>query len=159
MLGMTPAMLAAIRPHLTLFGPAEPSPATADPVVSAALAAIILAGQGASPGNRTPPDVLTVRITALAFGPRNARATCSAIARIGAMLPADTKCLLVSGVSIEARASGYVLKAPGRISDRKNPASSAGSFGEVALEAYSPARQRGDRASLGTSSTKRGRGA
>jgi general secretion pathway protein K len=87
MLGMTSAILAAIRPHLTLFGPPEPSPATADPVVAAALAAIMLTGQNASPGNLTPPDVLTVRITALAFGPSNARATLSVIARFGAMLP------------------------------------------------------------------------
>jgi hypothetical protein len=28
-LGITPAVLAAIRPHLTLFGPPEPSAATA----------------------------------------------------------------------------------------------------------------------------------
>src|SRR5271166_31262 len=33
-LGMTPAVLAAIRPHLTMFGPPEPSPATTDPVVA-----------------------------------------------------------------------------------------------------------------------------
>ena len=37
-LGMTPAVLMAIRPHLTLFGPPEPTPATTDPVVAAALA-------------------------------------------------------------------------------------------------------------------------
>src|SRR5215510_117539 len=37
-LGMTPAALAAIRPHLTLFGPPEPSTATVDPFVAAALA-------------------------------------------------------------------------------------------------------------------------
>src|SRR6516162_5557974 len=37
-LGMTPAVLTAIRPHLTLFGPPEPNPATTDPVVAAALA-------------------------------------------------------------------------------------------------------------------------
>ncbi len=36
-LGMTPAVLAAIRPHLTLFGPPEPNLASADPVVAAAL--------------------------------------------------------------------------------------------------------------------------
>jgi len=86
-LGMTPAMLAAIRPHLTLFGPPEPSPATADPVVAAALAEFLLAGQAASSGNQTPPDLLTVRIAALAFGPGNARVTRCAILRFGAMLP------------------------------------------------------------------------
>ena len=86
-LGMTPAILAAIRPHLTLFGPPEPSPATADPVVAAALAELTLAVQAASPGNQMPPDVLTVRIAALASGPGNASVTRSAIVRFGAMLP------------------------------------------------------------------------
>jgi general secretion pathway protein K len=86
-LGMTPAMLAAVRPHLTLLGPPEPSAATADPMVAAAIAEVMLAGQLASPGNQTPPDVLTVRITALALGPSNARVTRSAVARFGAMLP------------------------------------------------------------------------
>jgi hypothetical protein len=37
-LGMTPAILTAIRPHLTLFGPAQPSAASPDAVVAAALA-------------------------------------------------------------------------------------------------------------------------
>src|ERR1700758_821646 len=37
-IGMTPATLAAVRPHLTLFGQAQPSLATADRVVAAALA-------------------------------------------------------------------------------------------------------------------------
>src|SRR5690242_19017562 len=36
---VTPEKFAAIRPHLTLFCPPEPNPATADPVVAAALAA------------------------------------------------------------------------------------------------------------------------
>ncbi len=34
-LGMTPAVFAVIRPHLTLFGPAQPSASTTDPVVAA----------------------------------------------------------------------------------------------------------------------------
>jgi general secretion pathway protein K len=86
-LGMTPAILAAIRPHLTLFGPPEPSPATADPVVAAALADLTSTGQAASSGNQMPPDVRTVRITALASGPGNARVTRSAVVRFGAMFP------------------------------------------------------------------------
>jgi general secretion pathway protein K len=36
-LGMTPTILAAIRPHLTLFGPPQPSVTTPDPVVATAL--------------------------------------------------------------------------------------------------------------------------
>ena len=86
-LGMTPAVLAAIRPHLTLFGPPQPNPTAADPVVAAALAAIPQAPQAAVPANQPPPDLLTVRITATASGPANAHVTRTAIARIGAMLP------------------------------------------------------------------------
>ncbi len=86
-LGMTPVVLAAIRPHLTLFGPPEPNPATVDPVVAAALNEVMLAGSVASPGNQTPPDVLMVRIRAFALGPNNGRATRSAVVRFGAVLP------------------------------------------------------------------------
>ena len=84
-LGMTPAVLAAIRPHLTLFGPPQPNPASADPVVVAALAGMAQAAP-VSP-NQPPPDVLTVRITAIAFGPDNARVGRRAITRVGAPLP------------------------------------------------------------------------
>jgi general secretion pathway protein K len=86
-LGMTPATLAAIRPHLTLFGPPEPSPATTDLVVAAAVAEVTQTGQPFSPGNQTPPDALTVRITALALAPGNARAIRLAVAHVGAMFP------------------------------------------------------------------------
>src|SRR5215470_17325501 len=84
---MTPAVLAAIRPHLTLYGPAEPNPASADPVVAAALATIPRPPQALVPGNQPPPDVLVLRITATAFGPNNARVKRQAIVRVGAMLP------------------------------------------------------------------------
>ena len=92
-LGMTPALLTAIRPHLTLFGPAEPNPATTDPVVAAALALTSTAGSSTTgqpvvqPVPATPPDALTVRITALAAGPGNARVTRTAVVRTGASLP------------------------------------------------------------------------
>ena len=86
-LGMTPAVLAAIRPHLTLFGPPQPNPASADPIVAAALAAIPQAPPAPVLPNQPPPDLLIVRITATAFGPSNARVTKSAIVRVGAMLP------------------------------------------------------------------------
>lgn len=92
-LGMTPTMLAAIRPHLTLFAPPEPSVHTADPMVAAAIAEVMQAGQPASLGNQTPPDVLTIRITALALGPGNARASRSAVIRFGAMLPSGYEVL------------------------------------------------------------------
>jgi general secretion pathway protein K len=87
-LGMTPAVLMAIRPHLTLFGPQEPNPATSDPVVAAALAMTSTAGQPVvQPGPAAPSDTLTVRITALAVGPGNARVTRTAVVRTGATLP------------------------------------------------------------------------
>ena len=72
-LGMTPAVLAAIRPHLTLFSLSQPNPASADPVVAAALASIGQVPQAAVGANQPPPDLILVRITATAFGPSNAR--------------------------------------------------------------------------------------
>ena len=86
-LGMTPAVLMAIRPHLTLFGPPEPNPATLDPVVAAALALTSTAGQPVVQPNQPSPDALTVRITALAFGPGNAQVTRTAVVRTGATTP------------------------------------------------------------------------
>jgi general secretion pathway protein K len=86
-LGMTPALLAKLRPHLTLFGPAEPDPSGADPVVAAAVAQISQTTQGAVPIAPTPADVLTVRIIAQALGPGNARITRTAIVRLGSTLP------------------------------------------------------------------------
>jgi general secretion pathway protein K len=85
-LGVTPAVLAAIRPHLTLFGPPEPNPAVADPIVALALAQLPQIGR-ASPGSQAPPDAATVRITATASGPGNARAARAAVVRIDATLP------------------------------------------------------------------------
>jgi general secretion pathway protein K len=83
---MTPAVLAAIRPHLTLYGPPQPNAGTADPIVAAALATASRADIAPSP-LQPPPDVLTTRITATAFGPGNASATRFAIVRLGAALP------------------------------------------------------------------------
>ena len=86
-IGMTPAVLAAIRPHLTLYGPPEPNPASADPVVAAALAEALPTSQIPNPANQPSLDLLTVRIEASAVGPSNARVSKTAIARVGAMLP------------------------------------------------------------------------
>lgn len=85
-LGMTPAILTAIRPHLTLFGPPQPSAASPDAVVAAALAEALQVESIPSAG-QPPPDVLTTRITTTAFGSSNARVTRSAVARFGAALP------------------------------------------------------------------------
>jgi general secretion pathway protein K len=86
-IGMTPAVLAAIRPHLTLFGPPEPNPASADPVVAAALAEVSPASQAPNPPNQPSLDLVTVRIEASAVGPGDARVSKTAIARVGTMLP------------------------------------------------------------------------
>jgi general secretion pathway protein K len=86
-LGMTPPVLRAIRPHLTLFGPAEPSPAGSDPVVAAAIAVARQGSPLAPTVNQLLPDQLTVRITAVASGPGNARVIRSAVVRTGATLP------------------------------------------------------------------------
>jgi general secretion pathway protein K len=82
-LGMTPALLGAIRPHLTLFGPSEPNPRSADPVVAAALSQIAPASQTAASGTQTAQSPLIVRITASTSGPGNARVARSAVVRVG----------------------------------------------------------------------------
>ena len=90
--GMTPDILAAIEPHLTLYGPPWPSADNPDPIVAAALATAPQAGP-ASAADQPPPDVLSVRITATVLGPNNARVTGSAIVRFGAMLPSGYEIL------------------------------------------------------------------
>jgi general secretion pathway protein K len=92
--GMTPDLLSALRPHLTLFGPAEPNPASADPVVARA---IVLAGglsSGVAPGgasgalNAVPETVL--HVSAL---PRRVRTTPSSFASRSPASPVkDTRC-------------------------------------------------------------------
>ena len=84
--GMTPDVLATIRPHLTLYGPSQPSAASADPIVAAALA---LAGHAAAVplAAEPPPDVVTTRITASALGLGNGHAIRRAVVRFGAALP------------------------------------------------------------------------
>jgi general secretion pathway protein K len=85
--GMTPDLLGALRPHLTLFGPAVPDAAGADPVVAAALAEVLqITSAGASPPSANAA-VLTARISAAAQGPGNAVANRLAIARIGPGVP------------------------------------------------------------------------
>ena len=93
--------LAAIRPHLTLFGPPQPNPASGDPVVSAALATIAQTVPTPVALNQPSPDQLTVRITATAFGPDNARIKRTAIVRVGAGLPGGYMVLAWGGSSFE----------------------------------------------------------
>jgi len=97
-LGMTPAVLAAIRPHLTMFGPPQPSAVSPDPFVAAALAQASQS-EAVPSASQPPPDVLTTRITATAFGSNNANVTRIAIVRVGAALP--------SGYQVLARSNGF----------------------------------------------------
>jgi general secretion pathway protein K len=85
-LGVTPTLYAALKPHLTLYGPAEPKPGI-DPIVTAALAQLPQLGGSAPPSAPTPQDTLTVRIIAAAVGPGNAHVTRAAVVQIGSSLP------------------------------------------------------------------------
>ena len=88
--GMTAPLFRALQPHLTLFGPADPNPAAADPVVSAAL---VLSGALAASGAPPPAnpnasaDIVVARIHAAAEGPGNARVRRMAVVRIGGREP------------------------------------------------------------------------
>jgi hypothetical protein len=73
---------------LTLYGPPQPSPATTDPIVAAALALLTpQTGAAASPAIQAAADLSTVRITALASGPGNAHVVRTAVVRIGPTAP------------------------------------------------------------------------
>ena len=82
--GMTPAVFAALLPHLTLYGPPEPNRAAADPIVAAAIDRLAPAA-GSSTG--PVPATLTLRLTALARGPGNAEVIRTAIIRTDPTLP------------------------------------------------------------------------
>jgi general secretion pathway protein K len=77
--GMTPGLLARLRPHLTVFTDDDPDGATRDPVVAQALA---LAGQGGPPGVEDGAGL--VSITADARGPGRAHFTVDVIVRTNA---------------------------------------------------------------------------
>ena len=70
-LGMTPALLALLRPHLTIWGGgAYPDPTLADSVV---LAAVRMLGRDAPPPGGSGTDALVVAVTAEAVGPMGGR--------------------------------------------------------------------------------------
>jgi general secretion pathway protein K len=85
--GMTPALFAALRPHLTLFGQPVPDRAGADAEIAAALALLPPRTGGAQPLQPIASDTMTARILATAQGPGNAIATRVAVARIGPSQP------------------------------------------------------------------------
>jgi general secretion pathway protein K len=80
--GVTPMLLERLRPHLTLFGPAQPDPKSTDPVVAAAIEFAMTTADAptiAGPSSETT----TVRIAAVARGPANAEIGRTAVVRIG----------------------------------------------------------------------------
>jgi general secretion pathway protein K len=88
--GISAELLGALRPHLTLFGPAEPDPASAsaDPVVAAAIASA--ANDTVRTGTGPPTaaidangGIVTARILATARGPGNAEVRRTAIVQVG----------------------------------------------------------------------------
>ena len=76
-LGMTPDVLAALAPHLTLYSDRDPDLATTDPVVWTALRDTGVAGRPGQAGGQV------IRITATAQRPDGARAARRAIIRLG----------------------------------------------------------------------------
>jgi len=86
--GMSPDLLARLRPYLTAFGPAQPKRSAAGPVVAAALDRAQKASGGKplfpGPGDA---DTATVRIYAAAADPNGGAATRLAVARLDKALP------------------------------------------------------------------------
>jgi len=80
-LGMTPQLFAAIRPHLSLFAPAEPNLAHADPVIKAVVATLGQAEPTAPQPAAQQSNPFTVRIAVIAHGPNNAQATRAVVVR------------------------------------------------------------------------------
>ena len=77
-LGMNPALLAAMKPHLTLWSTADPDPAFADALVLAALRAT-----GAPPVAAGSTEARVIAITAAATVPDAPRVTRRAVVRFG----------------------------------------------------------------------------
>jgi general secretion pathway protein K len=89
-LGMTPPILAAIRPHLTLYGDREPDPDHADPVVSIALTIErqLTPVPSSVPSLGIPfSDTNTARITTVADGPGAAQVRTVVVVRVGNGVP------------------------------------------------------------------------
>jgi general secretion pathway protein K len=83
-LHMTPPILAALSPHLSLFRSEDPDPAFADPVV---LGALRFVGEGEPIIDVGQANDVVVAITATAIGPGEARCTRSAVVRVTRSTP------------------------------------------------------------------------
>ena len=86
-LGMTPARLALLRPHLTVWSESEPNPAAADPVVKAALDAV---GAGRAGAAGTPRPVQLVNLSATAVTKQGARFTRRCDVMVDTAVPGGT---------------------------------------------------------------------
>jgi general secretion pathway protein K len=88
-LGMTPAVLTAIRSHLSVHSPGVPDPVATDPAVGAALAFVTKQPSGfrVTLPNAPRAGSVTARITATAQGPENAEGRRVAVVRIDPALP------------------------------------------------------------------------
>jgi hypothetical protein len=93
-IGMTPELVDTLRPHLTLYGPALPDKAAADPTVSAALGYLAQQNETQALAPPAASGSPTLRIAARAQGPGSARSSATAIVRLTG-----------------ARGNGYVLLA------------------------------------------------
>ncbi|WP_428390414.1 general secretion pathway protein GspK [Lichenicoccus sp.] len=78
-LGMTPALLGCLTPHLSLYATSDPDPDAADPFVLRALTQVIGAPP---PQSNAPVEESLVRIGVVATGPDGARASRQAILRM-----------------------------------------------------------------------------
>jgi general secretion pathway protein K len=101
-LGMAPQVLAAIRPHLSVYGPGLPDSISADPAVAAALAFVAERPGSFQAKLPTAPRAgfVTARITATAQGAENAEATRMAVVRVDPAMPRGYV-MLARGVSIQ----------------------------------------------------------
>ncbi len=92
-LGMTPALLQAVKPHLSLYQMGPPDPLLADPVVAQALRHLPVAEPPpVSETNAPPPPppqapITTVTVEAVAVTAAGARFTRRAVVRLGPVFP------------------------------------------------------------------------
>ncbi len=109
-LGMTPALLARVRPYLSIYASAVPDPAQASPPVLAAMkdafggnlpdagAAGAGGAEGANGDNANSRNAAVVAVTAVAAGPNGTRFARHAVLRVGGQSGADPVQVLDWGV-------------------------------------------------------------
>jgi general secretion pathway protein K len=89
-LGMSPAVLSAMKPHLSLYQSGAPNPRLADPTVAQALRhvpASVSSSLSADPSGPAPGQIQTVSIEAGVATVEGARFTRHAVVRVGPVFP------------------------------------------------------------------------